>query len=69
MSFVKVVDAYGKHWVLNKAHIVGVAPTWGADSWQRGAQILLDKSAYENGTVNIEGAVVDQLLLELGVMR
>jgi len=68
MSFVKVVDANGKHWVLNKTHIVGVAPVWGEESWGRGAQIFLDKSAYENGHINIEGQAVHQFLLELGVM-
>lgn len=67
MSFVKVVDANGKHWVLNKAHIVGVAPVWGEDSWGRGAQIFLDKTAFETGHVTIDGHAVHKFLLELEV--
>ena len=67
MNFVKVVDANRKHWVLNTAHIVAVAPTWGEGAWSRGAQILLDRSAYESGHINIDGDAVAPLLQQLGL--
>lgn len=68
MSFVLVVDAHGKQWVLNKAYIVIVSPLRGGDGWERGAQILLDDSSLDNDHINISGDAAKRLLLELGVM-
>ena len=66
MEFIKFVDATGKQWILNKAFIVGMTPTFGRDSWSRGAQIHLDQTACEVPRIAINGDEVLNVQVALG---
>ncbi|MFU7365805.1 hypothetical protein ACM74C_08240 [Pseudomonas aeruginosa] len=66
MEFIKFVDATGKQWILNKAFIVGMTPTFGSDSWSRGAQIHLDQTASGVPTIGINGDEVLKVQVALG---
>lgn len=68
MEFISIIDTNDKHWVLNKAYIVGLAPTFGAGEWEKGAQLFVDQSAISIGFISIKGGDVSKVRLALGAM-
>lgn len=68
MDYISIIDAHGKHWVLNKAYIVGMAPTMGADDWAQGAQLFVDQSALGVAFISIRGGDVPTIRLALGAV-
>lgn len=66
MEFISIIDAHGKHWVLNKAFILGMSPTFGGGEWERGAQLLMDQQAFGAASITIKGEDVMNIRLALG---
>ncbi len=66
MEFITFTDNTGKQWVLNKAFIAGMSPTFGGDAWERGAQIHIAEGALDRPTITISGDSVAMVRLALG---
>lgn len=68
MEFITIIDVNGTEWLLNKAFIVGLTPTFGGSAWERGAVIHISAGSMDRPSISISGGAVPTVRLALGII-